>query len=179
MSLSFLSAAFSGGVTYKVVGPSVSSSIQGVTGVGNPGKTTSLVFGTGPNKANELYVNVVVIGAGESATIDLTNVVNPAGEAVSFSTVQGLYLQLLSESDDSTNGTNCSSVTVFAANADAFQAFLTGTAQSVKLSNGDFIAWATQTAGVAIQSNSKNLFIQNNDSVNIAAVAVVVAGLGT
>ncbi len=180
MSLSNLRMTFAGSVSGNVGSSSTSQSFPGVTADLNPSKSISYKTGTGASQGNDLLGTIVTVSNVvnmNTVTIDLTNFTNVVGQTGSFARIKSVYYQLLSVSDDSVNGTACSSVTIGAAISDPNPMFLSQGYYSFTLLNGDFVEWGTQSAtGVLVQSNMKNITITNNDSSNPAAVVVCILG---
>ncbi len=123
------------------------------------------------NGANEFIGMFQAIAASGSATIDLTNLTDILQyTAVNLARFKGILFCLLSPTQDTTNGTLASSVTIGNAASNANLMFMNSTTPTFKLNNGDFIEYATGiAAGIVVDSTHKSLKILNNDAV-LAAI---------
>lgn len=150
----------------------VSSRIQWVstTAAGNAGG------------GNAVYAALLSLENSANTTLDLTNLTDPYGSTLNMARVKGITFELLSVSQDSTNGTNCTNVTIGGASANHALAGANGlfnhTSDKVRVNNGGWLGWATgQNAGALVVNESSDaLFIENQDSGNNAALRVTIFG---
>jgi|SRR5579885_2583139 hypothetical protein len=133
---------------------------------------------------DELVSFIQSISNSSNTTIDLTNLTDILSTAnTNLARIKGVIIQLLSTSDDSTNGTNCTSITVGAAASNAWtsqsanRGWLATNTSTFDIPNGGAVSFVTPTAnGVLVDGTHKNLFIVNNDSSNAAAVQITLQG---
>ena len=105
----------------------------------NVGKAMKFSLGTGALQGQEIYATLLSIAASGNTTIDLQVLQDVCGQTLSFSTVKGFFVWLLSTSDsapDGTAGTACSAVTLGAAASNPFLGPLGGTTPTITLPNG-------------------------------------------
>lgn len=128
---------------------------------------------------DELVSFIQTIANSANMTIDLTNTTDILSNAnTNLARVKGIVVRLLSTSDDSVNGTACSSVTVGAAAANPFfsqahSGWLASNTATLDVPNGGAYGFITPSAnGVLVDSTHKNIFIVNNDAGNPAAVQI-------
>lgn len=164
-----------------------------VTGSGSPQKTiTFTVGGAIQDGINEIYSKITLITASANTSIDLTTVSDILNQsAINFARVKLIMLRLLSTTDDSTNGTAASSITVnntvtnslsSQSNSGWFSNAAEGAASGSKftIANGDGLLWWTKrTAGVLVDGTHKVINIVNNDGAVTAAVQLTVLGSDT
>lgn len=146
-------------------------------------KSVSLGTSAANNVANgsdELISYIASISASSSTTLDLTSISNIIGATASLARVKAIMFRLLSTTDDSTNGTACSSVTIGNAASNANQLFLDNDADTFTLKNGEMLVWASpQAAGLTVDGTNKNVKILNNDGAVTAKVQVTIIGGST
>lgn len=147
--------------------------------------TKNIVSTTASNAAgggNAVYAAVHSLGNSANVTIDLTNVTDPYGTSFAFATVKAVSVELFSVAQDSTNGTNCTSVLLGGASANQALAGTGGlfghTSDKVRVTNGGHFQWASgAAAGVAVANESTDLlFLENQDSGNSAYARVTIIG---
>jgi hypothetical protein len=130
--------------------------------------------GSGAGQAAIVTQNIQTISASSSVTLDLTAQTDVLGISVTFAKIKTLLFRLLNVSQDSVNGTDCSSVTVGAAASNPYLFGLGGTAPTNTINGGGQWEQDDPTAGglgLAITTN-KNVKFLNNDSVNGAALFI-------
>ena len=138
---------------------------------------------------NQLASFITTIAASGNASIDLTVLTNLLQQtAVVLVRVKSIMIQLLSLTDDTVNGTNCSSITINNTVTNAFSAqsnsgwfgnAAEGAAGGSKfvIPNGGTLAFATPAAaGVLVDGTHKVINYVNNDGSNGAAVQTTIFG---
>lgn len=142
--------------------------------------TRSIASATASNAAgggNEVVSFIQSIAAGGDVTLDLEAVANIFGTTVDLVRLKGVLIRLLSTTDDSTNGTAASSVTIGNATANQQTLWMDAATDTFTLKNGEFIAWATsQAAGLTVDATHSDLKIVNNDGAVIAKVQITLFG---
>jgi hypothetical protein len=145
------------------------------------------VQGAGAGAVNEVYWNVLTVGAGASTTLDLSaGLADVLGQTFGFARVKAFMVWLLSTATtdtlvDGTVGTACSGVTIgnAATNPWAGTGYpvsdqATGT---ITLANGEKRGWARGDAtGWVVDGTHKSLKVLNNDGA--VAAKLVIAALG-
>lgn len=140
---------------------------------------------TSANEANQCSCTLYSISASSSTTIDLsaavTNIVNSSTST--FARIKSIMIQLLSTTDDSVNGTACTSITVGDAASNqwisqSLSGGLSTATSQIDIANGGFcIPLSCDNAnGTPVGSSYKSFKIVNNDSGHAAAVAISVIG---
>lgn len=126
--------------------------------------------------ANEVASYNITVGAGSTATVDVTALTDIVQQTVNFARIKGYHITLLSYTDDATLGTNCSQVTI--GNAAANQQNLNlGVNSTMSLFNGDTQCYFTsKAAGILASGSAKNILITNNDNTNAATVQFSIIG---
>lgn len=144
---------------------------------GNLSKNLSLGTTSNNNQAggaDQLVSYIATVAANSNSTIDLTSLTNILQQtSQSFARLKGAQIRLLSTSDDATNGTNCTSITVGNASANQCNLNLSTNATMTIYSGGAWMYFDPTAAGfVAVNSSQKNLYIVNGDA-NVAAKVMV------
>lgn len=123
---------------------------------------------------------ILTIAASGTSTVDLTALTNILQQSATLARIKGVVLRLLSTTDDATNGTNCSNVTIGNAASNAQKLFLDAATDTFTMKNGGCLSYADPSAaGFVVDASNKNLKIVNNDSSNAAAFQLTVFGGGT
>ncbi len=139
--------------------------------------------GAGAGACNEEATGIQALPANTSATINLQSLTDVLGtSAVALVRLKKYVFCNLSVTQDSTAGTNCSSVTV--GNAATFPHPLDMSVNTTTklLYNGDLTSYGTNTAnGIAVNTNTGgyNIKLANNDLTNAAAVFYSLSGSTT
>lgn len=135
--------------------------------------TTSVTAAGG---ADQLVSYIVTIAGGGNTTLDVSALTNILGASATMARLKGWQFRLLSTEDDATNGTNCSGVTI--GNAAANQQSLNMATNNVfTLYNGDFQMYGgPRTAGFTVDASNRNIFINNDDANNSAAIQITLVG---
>lgn len=136
------------------------------------------------NAINQVTSRIYSVAGGGTTTIDLTaairNVVNDS--TATLARIKGFLVRLLSTTDDATNGTAASSITLGNSGANDWtsQSGSTGfgSATSVfTVKNGSWMGFGNDDAnGTVIDATHKNLKIANNDGAVAAAVELTFFG---
>ena len=127
--------------------------------------------------ADEIISSITTIAASGNTTIALNGLTDMLLQSgVSLARVKGYRIHLLSTSDDATNGTNCSSITVGNAAATPFPFILNTSTTTFTLNNGEYTEWATPSGAGIVVGSAINIKIVNNDASNAAAVIVTLIG---
>jgi hypothetical protein len=126
--------------------------------------------------ADEFISYLLSIAASGNSTINLSSITNILQQAgVALVRIKGWLFQLLSTTDDTVNGTLCSSITIGAAASDPFLFNAWGgTTPTVNVYNGGIMSYFDQVAAgftVTASSNDK-IKIVNNDSTYAAKVQI-------
>ncbi len=125
--------------------------------------------------ADETVSFIQTVTASGSVDVDLTNLTDLLQRSsTSFARDKAFVIRLLSQTDDSTNGTPCTGITINGAGTNlAVLPGITG----LTLGNGDVKVWATPNAsGTAVSGTTKIVHIVNNDSSHVAAVQLTFIG---
>jgi len=132
-----------------------------------------------PGGTNEFFLQFVTIAPGGSATINLQNVTDVLGfTGIVLARLKELFIWLLSPTNDATNGTNASSVTVGNAPAAPFQPYGMNAGGTFTLNNSQPIGSGDPGAvGQVVNAGAQNIKLVNNDLVNSACV--LLAGFGS
>lgn len=133
--------------------------------------------------ADEVHEKLyTIVGAG-TVTIDLTAVVDLAGQTITFARIKFYRFHLLRAAEtalDGTVGTACSGVTIGNAAANANLLDLGGTTPTMSLKNGGCKSHTDlSAAGITVDATHKNILITNNDAVNTAQLLVTFGGGST
>jgi hypothetical protein len=179
MAISNVSATFSVGVSYQAQGAAPGAQYQPTTAQGSPKKNIAFKTGTtSAGQVNEIGSKIFSISATGTTTISLQALTDVLGQTVNLVRIKGLLLQLLSTTDDATNGTACSGVTINATPpSHPFLGFLGGTNPTITLGNGEALAWLTPSAnGTAVSGTAYQIEVTNNDATNAAAFQVTILG---
>jgi hypothetical protein len=132
--------------------------------------------------ADELYVSLVTAAASGSVTITISNITDACGQTgIAFARLKYWRFQLLSLSDDSVNGTACSSVIIGNAASHPFGFTFGGATNTFQIYNGDIWEYATVSAtGIAVTSGSNDqIKFANQDSSHAMAMLVILCGGST
>lgn len=185
MAISTLTTTFKAGVTWSASVNLTGTDYSPLTQAGNINKTYALGTASANSASgggDEFISYIISLAASANTTVDLTNVTNIVQQSgVSFARIKGYMIRLLSTSDDSTNGTNCTSITVGAAASNMQNLELGGNTNTFTLGNGgchqhfDPSAAGFSTVG----ASTKNIKFLNNDATNAAAIQLTVAGATT
>lgn len=152
-------------------------------GMGDSVNSTPLVKqlnysdGAGSGAVNTVYSALLTLAASGTATLNLTNssLFDVLNVAVLMARVKAVFIQLLSTTDDATNGTACSAITVAGLNGAA--GFIDGTTPKRRIFNGGFEAFGVgNAAGV---TSGMTLTVVNEDTVVAAAYVITVFGAKT
>jgi len=166
--------------TKSVTGIPVINS-QPTSGTQNKIRGVSTTAAAAAGGADELVAGVATITASSSTTLDLTSIANVAGDTTAFARIKFVAFRLLGASDTAfdgtTVGTAATPVTIGNAASNATQMFLGGDTETIILTNGDWVAYATGgAAGKVIDSTNKNVKIANGDAAVSAKVLYVFGG---
>lgn len=137
------------------------------------------------NGANELYFALLSVAANSSTSIDLNSFTDILG-ATGIQAVRTKFIQveLLSAAQDSTNGTNATSITIDGTVSNALlsqsnSGWLANNTSSFVIPNGCWMQFGCpNAAGVAVDNTHKVIKITNNDGA-VAAAVKVIAAVGT
>jgi hypothetical protein len=185
MALSSLTATFSS--TFNYQGTKTETGFANALQNNNsPTKKVSLGTANANSAAggaDEVYAAVLSIAASGNTTINLssfTDVVNQG--SIGFARIKYYRFHLLSTSDDATNGTACTSISIgnAASHPFLFNWTLGGTLPTCTftLSNGEVWEWGSPNGtGLTVTSGSNDqIYIVNNDGTHAAGVLVVLCG---
>jgi hypothetical protein len=140
------------------------------------------VANNAPGGSDELYAAVLSIAASGSTTITITNLVDVVNQTgMAFARLKFWRFHLLSPSDNPAVGTICSSVTVGNAASHPFAFNMNSGADTFIINNGSFQEYGDPgaTGFTVTASTNDQIKIVNNDSVNAAAVLVILCGGST
>jgi hypothetical protein len=153
------------------------------------GATVSVKNAVGTSSGNaavgggdEAAAFLTTISASGDASINLTSLTDILGtSAVSLARVKDLSVNLLSEAQDATYGTNCTSITLGDSGTDDWVTQShgggLGATSTFDLPNGGNLAASFPTAaGNVVDGTHKYLYVVNNDASNAAKVLTVIAG---
>ncbi len=133
--------------------------------------------------ANELYSAISVITPSNSVSIDLTAITDILATAnTNLARVKGIFVRLLSTTDDSVNGTACSGVYIDGTVANALLStsntgWLSTNTSKLDIGNGDYVKWGTTSAaGLVISATNKVIKVVNRDAAVNAAVQITIPG---
>jgi hypothetical protein len=144
-------------------------------------------LGTAAGAINEAYVGVLTLGASTNTTLDLQALIDVVGNALNFTGIKAIFLQLLgtidTAPDGTTVGTICTGVTIGNAAANPFggAGYPLGdaAAQTITLANREqFGRGKPSAAGWVVDGTHRNLKFLNNDAVNQAKILVGLQGIG-
>lgn len=146
-------------------------------------KSPSINFSTGTttaNQANRAYLTLLTLAAGANTALNLQSLTDQLNLSLNMTRVKGILAWLPSVSDDSTNGSNATSVLVGQASANAALAgnasiggMLDGTSPGVRVFNSGFITLCNPTAnGTPIDATHNQLKILNEDGSNQAKLFI-------
>lgn len=160
--------------------------VTGLTGIVSNeslSKTLSFTLGSGAAAIDQVVSQVRTLSASASETLDLngglTNVTNDA--SVVMVRVKAVFIQLLSTTDDSTNGTAASSITIGNAASNQFTGPLGGATETLTVPNGGFVMFGRGDASgwASTAGSADNLKVVNNDGSNSAAYRITIFGAST
>lgn len=128
--------------------------------------------------ADEVVSYLLTIAGGGSADVDLTDLTNVLQQAASFARLKQIIIRLLSTTDDNTNGTAATSITVGNASANGAALFMGAVTHTITIPNGGFIAFGTPAAaGLVITASTADILkIANNDGSVAAKVQLTLIG---
>lgn len=133
---------------------------------------------------NELISFIQTVASSSSATIDLTSLTNILqATGISLARVKGIVIRLLSTTDDETNGTAATYITVgnngstdWISQSGA-RGWLASAASVIDIPNGGAVGASFPTAaGVTVTSSYKSLKIANADNSVSAKVQISIQG---
>jgi hypothetical protein len=141
-------------------------------------KASYTLGGNTAGAMNEVATNIVSITSGGSFTIDLTNLTDVLGyTGVTLVRLKEFLFWLLSTTDDTVNGTACTSVSIGGAAANPNQLDLGSTTATRILLNGDATVYATKSAaGLTVSTTAKSITITNLDGAHAAGVLYHLGG---
>ncbi len=175
MSLSAItSAQATVGLTYNVVGPVSGPDYRGNVSIGTPQLGVSYTLGADvAKKINLVYSKIVTLGTSANTTLNLTSLQGVDGSTINFARVLAWCIRLLSATDDPTNGTACSGITVGNAVSNAFLFNTWSAAATQVLGNGEGMAFASpNAAGYTVGGSNENVKLANNDGAVTAAIEI-------
>ena len=148
-------------------------------------KTQRFNNGTGAGNCTQSYSELIQLAASAGTNLTLRSLTGNLNTNLNMTAAKGLAVQLLSVTDDSTYGTNCTAV--YIGNTTANGAFTGANGWfganangGFRLYGGGFAAMSNPSAGgVPITATTDTLRIQNEDASNAAAVKITIFGLGT
>jgi hypothetical protein len=144
------------------------ASIRGFTYNG-----AQLTTGTGAGKANKRYVNQHTIAAGGSLTLNLSSLSDDFGNAVAFTKVKEIYIELSSST---------AAVSILIGNAaNPFVNWVGAGAHTIRVRNGMAFylgCCADATAYVVTATTADQLKVLNEDGALSAVVNVKITGEG-
>lgn len=140
--------------------------------------TISYAVGSGAGQVQEEAINIQTISASSNATINLQSLTDILGTAsVVLTKIKAWMFVLLSATQDSTNGTACSSVTFQGGASNPNTLSLAGTTPTYTINNGAVWKHADGgAAGVTVSAGACNIKFVNNDGANAAAVFYQLGG---
>lgn len=183
MAIDSLTGSFSLTISWTAQDTLTGADYNPITNAGNIRKSYNYGTANGNNTASgadQLVSYLISISGGGNTTVDLTSLTNILQQDASFGRLKGYGVRLLSTTDDSTNGTNCTSVTV--GNAASNQQNLNlGTNCTMTVYNGGCQSYfGPLAAGFStVDSTHKDLLIVNDDSTNTAKVQLTLVGGST
>lgn len=157
--------------------------LNGVSSSNSLTKNVTFTLGVGAGQINEVVSQIRTLAASTNEELDLAaalaNVVNDP--AVALARIKVLAIQLLSTTDDSTNGTLASSITIGNAAATPWQGPFGATTHTITVPNGGFVVLGrTDATGWAVTNGAADkLKIANNDAGLIAAYRITLFGGAT
>jgi len=169
-----LTASFQSQFFYNVAGAATSTSlpVPAPSVSSNISIKTSYTLGAGAGQAQLTFLFVQAVTANSTANINLASMTDVLGLAqTSMTKLKTYFFTLLNATQDSTNGTVCSSVTIGAAVSNVCPLDLGGTTPTRTLLNGDQGSYASgSAAGILVSATVKNVLITNNDASNAGAL---------
>lgn len=195
MALSTLTSTFGPSVSWtasKTITGSDYAALANTSSILKP----SMAVGTAAannaaNGGDELTSSITSVSASSSASIDLTSLTDILqSSGVSLARVKAILIRLLSTTDDPTNGTAASSVTIDNTTSNSLSAqshsgwFDNGSegaagGSKFTIPNGGFLMFGvgvTNAAGVLVDSTHKIIAVHNNDAGVTAKVQVTLLG---
>lgn len=142
-------------------------------------KSKTWALGTDVDQVNQPLVTTVSIAAGATNNFDLSGVMtNVVGDAAAtLSAIKHILVELISTTQDSTNGTACSSITI-GNHATAAWVGPFGATGTYTIVNGGY--WAHEdpsAAGLAVTATTADILkIVNNDGAVAAYVRITILG---
>lgn len=131
---------------------------------------------------NAVHVAIHQLANSANVTMNLTCCADPFGTNFAFAAVKAISFELISVAQNSSVGTNCTSVLVGGGSANQALAGTGGlfgdTSDKVRVTNGGHFQWASgAAAGVAVAAGStQSLYVENQDAGNTTYLRVVVIG---
>ena len=131
--------------------------------------------------SDQMISKIYTATASGTASIDLTTFTDVLERSAgSFARIKYIEFWLLSTTDDTTNGTACSSVSIGNAASNANVLYMGGATETTKLYNGDIICYASRkAAGLTVDSTHKAILVTNNDGAVAMALQVTIVGGST
>lgn len=150
-------------------------------------KSHSFTLGTGAGTANQFYAALRTLSGGASETIDLNGSLTDlvGNTSILVDNICGMAIMLLSASDTApdgeTVGTACTGITIGAAGSNPFVGPLGGTAPTITLPSGGWIAFARSdaTGWSSAAGSADNLQVVNNDGAVAAKYLIGFFGRDT
>lgn len=180
MALSSLSGSIQVSATWNASNNITGSDYQPVSNATSIRKTSAYSSGianTAEGGADELVSYLITISASANTTINTSSLTNILQQSsINLTKIKGYLFRLLSVDDDSTNGTNCSSVSVGNGTFANQQNLGLSVNSTYTIYNGS--AWSyTDERAAGINTVTANLIkILNNDGTNTACVQVTFFG---
>lgn len=126
--------------------------------------------GTGTGNVNQYWSNNATIAASGTASLDLAGgLTDVYGDTITFTAIKGLIV-----TNESGNGAEIE----VGGNANAFSSWLGATTDSIKISDGGFLAFGVGDAtGYAVTASTGDILdINNNDGSLTAEYSIVIIG---
>lgn len=195
MALSSLTSSFGPSVSWTAAKAITGADYASLANQSNIQKPAMAVGTAAANNAanggDELCSSITSVSASSSTSIDLTSLTDILqATGTSLARVKAILIRLLSTTDDATNGTAASSVTIDNTTSNSLSAqshsgwFDNGSEGGVggskfTIPNGGFLMFGvgvTNTTGVVVDSTHKVIAVHNNDAGVTAKVQVTLIG---
>ena len=135
-------------------------------------RTKSLTMYDG--ESGQVYGSRQVLTGGQSVTLDLTSLTNVCNQSFAFSSIKGVFVQLLSADELDVETEQSSGISVGnASSSQALTGMVGGNSEIIKVQNDNCFFWS---GSQVIDSSHKNWKILNDDAADTANINVILIG---
>jgi hypothetical protein len=153
------------------------SPLQNAGGINKQQTFNNNIANNATGGANQFVSYLFTIASSGNATVNCTTLTNILQTSnVALVRIKGYVIRLLSITDDTVNGTNCSQVTWGNASSNQQNLVLATNATAFVYNGGISDYFDQRPAGFAVSNTACNIKFLNNDSGNAACVQLTLIG---